>query len=442
MHKILIANRGAIARRVVRACTNAGIASVVVYSDADADAPYLSEATEAYVLPGTASADTYLNQTAILNIAQQAGVDGVHPGYGFLAENADFAQAVIDAGMTFIGPQPQWLRRMGDKVAARALLSEHGFPVFAGSGLIEDPALARSFADDIGYPVIVKPSGGGGGMGMVVVEDAAHLEDAIKRAQAVAKQAFATTGVYLERFVARPRHIEYQILGDGRGGAIHLYERECSVQRRNQKLIEESPAPGLDPLLIQQRADMAAAVCADLGYDNVGTLETLFASNGDMGFLEMNTRIQVEHGVTEAITGCDLIQLQIELAQGGELPVQPTRHGFAMEVRLYAEDPETLLPSTGRLSVFRPPQLHGVRVESGYQEGQQVTPHYDAMLAKLIAHAETRELAIGRLLVALRAFEVVGVKTNAPLLMKILQNAAFLEGDVDTGIVDRVMGEG
>lgn len=440
MKRLLIANRGAIARRIVRACRALSIESVVVYSEADLGAPYIAEADHAYALQGVTGQDTYLNQTALLRVAQTAGVDAVHPGYGFLAENAEFAQAVLDQGHVFVGPRPQWLQRMGDKVAARQLLGEHGFPVFAGSGLITELGEAKQVAEQIGYPVMVKPTGGGGGMGMEVVRREQDLTAALARAQAIAGSAFANSGVYLERFIDRPRHIEFQILADGKGQAMHMYERECSVQRRNQKLIEESPAPGIDAKLLLERAELAARACAELRYDNVGTLETLFTADGGMGFLEMNTRIQVEHGVTEAVTGCDLIQLQIELAGGGGLPAMPSRQGFAIEARLYAEDPDTMLPSTGKLTVFRPPELHGVRVETGYQAGQQITPYYDAMLAKIIAHGHTRELAIGRLLVALRAFEVGGIKTNAQLLMRILQNEAFVAGQVDTGIVARVKG--
>ena len=442
LQKILIANRGAIARRIIRACDRLGKQSVVVYSEADADAPYLEEATEAYPLAGVAPQDTYLNHQALLDIAAEAGVDGIHPGYGFLAEHAGFAQSVIDAGMTFIGPAPRWIAQMGDKVAARELFAQHDFPLFEGSELISDGDDVTVVAATIGYPLIVKPTAGGGGMGMEVVASPDGLIQALHKAQSIAQSAFGQSGVYLERLITRPRHIEFQILADGQGNAMHMYERECSVQRRNQKLIEESPAPGMDPQMVLERAQMAARVCARLGYDNVGTLETLFDAQGQMGFLEMNTRIQVEHGVTEAITGCDLVQLQIGLAEGAPLPSQPSRQGFAMEVRLYAEDAQTLLPSTGKLTVFQPPQLHGVRVETGYAEGQMVTPHYDAMLAKLIAHGETREMAIGRLLIALRAFEVAGVKTNAALLVKILQNDAFLAGNIDTGIVNRVMGGG
>ena len=277
-------------------------------------------------------------------------------------------------------------------------------------------------------------------MGMLAVHDPEALVSAVKQARAVADSAFADGSVYLERLLERPRHIEFQVAGDGEGNAIHLYERECSVQRRNQKLIEETPAPGVDRNLVLQTAALAAKVCGELGYDNVGTLETLFSADGDVGFLEMNTRIQVEHGVTEMVTGCDLVQLQMRLAMGEALPAIAEPQGFAVEARLYAEDPETLLPCTGRLAVFRYPALHGVRIETGYQEGQSVTPYYDALLAKIIAQGSTREMAIGRLLVALRAFEVVGVKTNAPLLERVLKDDAFLRGMVDTSIVPRILG--
>jgi acetyl-CoA carboxylase biotin carboxylase subunit len=440
VQKVLIANRGAIARRVVRACTEMGLASVVVFSEADADAPYLQEASEAYPLAGVAPAETYLNQAKLLEIARRSGADAVHPGYGFLAEHAGFAQAVLDQDITFIGPQPVWLAQMGDKVAARALMQQRGFPVFPGSALLTSVQAAERAAQNIGYPVIVKPTGGGGGMGMVVVEQPEQLATALAQASAIAGSAFADSGVYLERFLRQPRHIEFQILADGKGNALHLYERECSMQRRNQKLVEESPAPGIDPRLVAEVADKAAAVCAELGYDNVGTLESLFTPDRQVGFLEMNTRIQVEHGVTEAVTGFDLVQAQIRLADGAQLPAaQPSRQGYAMEVRLYAEDPRTLMPSTGRLSVFRPPRMHGLRVETGYREGQEVTPYYDAMLAKLIAQGDTREKAIGRLLVGLKAFAVVGVKTNADLLMAILQHEGFLSGEIDTGLVQRII---
>jgi len=440
MQKVLVANRGAIARRIVRACHEAGLQSVVVYSDADAGAPYLAEATQAIHLEGTSAQDTYLNQDLLLRTMRDTRSDALHPGYGFLAENAVFAQRVIDQGDTFVGPQPRWLASMGNKVAARRLFAEQGFPVFPGSELVEDVDAAIVAANEIGFPVLVKPAGGGGGMGMEVVADSTALEMALGRARAIAESAFSDSGVYLERWIAAPRHIEFQILADGRGGAVHAFERECSVQRRNQKLIEETPAPGIDSAQVLDYAKQAAAVSGLLGYDNVGTLETLFTASGEVGFLEMNTRIQVEHAVTEVATGLDLVGLQLSLADGGTLPDEVSRHGYAMEARIYAEDPETLLPSTGKLVVFRPPRLHGVRVETGFAEGQVVTPYYDAMLAKVIAHGTTREMAIGRLLVALRAFEIKGVTSNVALLERVLGHDDFLAGRVDTGILSRVMG--
>jgi acetyl-CoA carboxylase biotin carboxylase subunit len=365
----------------------------------------------------------------------------VHPGYGFLAENADFAAAVIAQGMTFIGPDPRWIEQMGDKVNGRRMLADAGMPIFAGSELINDMAAAEAFVADVGLPVVVKPSGGGGGIGMHVVRSRGELPGAVSAAVETAKRAFASAGVFLERWIEKPRHIEFQILADLHGNAMHLYERDCSVQRRHQKLIEESPAPGLERGQIEQQARQFSDICQGLGYNNLGTIETLFAPDGGLGFLEMNTRIQVEHGVTEEVTGVDLVATQITLAAGGQLPAQAPLQGYAMEVRLYAEDAQTLFPSTGTLAVFRPPKLHGVRIETGYTEGQAVTPYYDPLLAKIIARGVTREQAIGRLVVALRAFIVRGVSTNAKLLLKVLQDELFLQGQVDTGMVARILGQ-
>ena len=440
--RILIANRGAIARRVVRACDALGIESVALYSDADAGAPHLAEATHSHRLPGERAVDTYLDQAAVVAAIEATGADAVHPGYGFLAENAAFATSVEAAGARFVGPRPNWLATMGDKVAARALAEEHGFPVFAGSGRL-DPgggAAALEVAATIGYPLLVKPVGGGGGIGMRVVGSAAELESAIAQAGALAGQAFADGGLFLERWAPEARHIEFQVLGDGDGGALHLHERDCSLQRRHQKVLEESPAPGVDRAELEALAERAAQLVATLGYDNVGTLETLRAGAGDYGFLEMNTRIQVEHGVTEMVTGVDLVAAQICLAAGEPLPAPRPLDGHALEVRVYAEHPVTQLPSTGRLAVFEPPLgLHGVRVDTGYQAGQTVTPHYDPLLAKVIGHGSTREQAIGRVLVALRAFSVVGVDTNIPLLIGVLADDEFLAGAVDTGFLARYL---
>ena len=441
IRKILIANRGAIARRIVRACNELGLESVVVHTSVDAHAPYIHEASEAYALSGLRPADSYLDQDQLLSIARTSGADAVHPGYGFLSENAGFAQRVLDAGLTFIGPDPSWLDRMGDKVNARRIMAEQGMPVFDGSDFITDMATAREVAQTIGFPLVVKPSGGGGGMGMQVVEQMDALESALTQAQTVAAAAFGSSDVYLERWIAQPRHIEYQILADEHGNAMHLYERECSIQRRHQKLIEESPAPGIDASVLREQAERGAEICARLGYNNVGTLETLY-SDGSSGFLEMNTRIQVEHGVTEEVTGVDLVQQQILLAAGGQLPEPAELSGHAIEVRLYAEDSQTLMPSTGVLRIFQPPQLFGVRVETGYQQGQEVSPYYDALLAKIIAKGSTREQAIGRAVVALQAFTIQGVQTNAALLLRVLRDTAFLRGDIDTGMVARILRTG
>jgi acetyl-CoA carboxylase biotin carboxylase subunit len=330
---------------------------------------------------------------------------------------------------------------MGDKVNARRIMAEQGMPVFDGSDFITDMATAREVAQTIGFPLVVKPSGGGGGMGMQVVEQMDALESALTQAQTVAAAAFGSSDVYLERWIAQPRHIEYQILADEHGNAMHLYERECSIQRRHQKLIEESPAPGIDASVLREQAERGAQICARLGYNNVGTLETLY-SDGSSGFLEMNTRIQVEHGVTEEVTGVDLVQQQILLAAGGQLPEPAELSGHAIEVRLYAEDSQTLMPSTGVLRIFQPPQLFGVRVETGYQQGQEVSPYYDALLAKIIAKGSTREQAIGRAVVALQAFTIQGVQTNAALLLRVLRDTAFLRGDIDTGMVARILRTG
>lgn len=438
--KVFIANRGAIARRIIQACNDLGIASVAVYSDADAGAPYLEEASEAQHLAGERVQDTYLNQPALLRALLASGADSVHPGYGFLAENAEFAEAVQASGVAFIGPAPKFLRAMGDKVAARTLAEEQGFPVFAGSDRLQggdslDGRLAM--AEKIGYPLMIKPAAGGGGIGMRVVRVAEELEGALIQAGTLAEQAFGDSGLFLERWINSARHIEFQLLGDGRGGALHLHERDCSLQRRHQKVMEESPAVAIDRSELEAMADRAARLVAAIGYDNIGTLETLRAGPDDYGFLEMNTRIQVEHGVTEMVTGLDLVATQIRLAAGGRLPESAPLNGHALEVRIYAEHPVSQLPSTGRLSVFEPPSLHGVRVDTGYQAGQWVTPHYDPLLAKVIGHGRTREQAIGRVLVALKAFAIQGVDTNMPLLRAVLGDEDFLAGRLDTGYLAR-----
>ena len=437
--RMLVANRGAIARRVVRACDDLGIHSIAVYTDADSGSPHLAEASETFRLPGAHAAETYLNRSALLNAMASTRADALHPGYGFLAENADFARAVEEAGARFIGPAARWLEIMGDKVSARALAGEQGFPVLAGSERLESADEAERVAAAMGYPLMIKPAAGGGGIGMRVVRDASELAHAFAAAQGLARDSFGDDGLFLERWMPAARHIEFQLLADGRGGAITLGERECSVQRRHQKVMEESPAPGIGRGELDAMAEAAAAFAGAIGYDNVGTLEALRGDSGDYGFLEMNTRIQVEHGVTEMRTGIDLVVSQIRLAAGEGLPESVPGRGHALETRIYAEHPRTQLPSTGRLQAFRVPDLYGVRVDAGYQAGQMVTPFYDPLLAKVIAHGATREQAIGRVLVALTAFQIEGVATNIPLLKAVLGDEEFLAGRLDTGYLQRFL---
>lgn len=433
--KVLIVNRGAIARRIVRACNALGIASAVVYSDADAGLPYLEEAGEALPLDGSAPAETYLHGEALLRCLEASGADAVHPGYGFLAENAAFARAVAERGATFIGPSARWLARMGDKLEARELMAGQGFPVLPGSAALTDLDAARAAAAALGYPLMLKPAAGGGGIGMQVVRDETELERAFGRSQRLAAAAFGDSRLFLETCLERPRHVEIQLLADGRGNALHLYERDCSLQQRHRKLIEEAPAPALGRAEVLALAERGERVLAALGYDNVGTLETLRSTDAGYGFIEMNTRIQVEHGVTEAVTGLDLVATQIALAAGAPLPERPPLQGHAVEARVYAEDPDTGFPATGTISHLRTPALHGVRFETGYRAGNVVTPHYDALIAKVIGWGPTREHAIGRALVGVRALELRGVASNVPLLERVLQDERFLAGDVHTGLL-------
>lgn len=443
LSRVFIANRGTVARRVVRACSALGIESVAAYADIDAQAPHLAEATATARLPGYLAADTYLNAPALIDAARSAGADAVHPGYGFLAENAGFAQAVADAGLRFVGPAPRWIETMGEKTAARSIMAEAEFPVRDGSTVLEDEDALLAAASRIGYPVLLKPVAGGGGIGMAKAASERELRAAFATTQAQAARAFGDGRVYLEAWLEEPRHIEFQIVGDGKD-CVGVLERECSVQRRHQKLVEEAPAPGIprDRLAAVE----VAAVAALAGYDSLGTVETLLAG-GEFGFLEVNTRLQVEHGVTEEITGIDLVVAQLRIAAGERLaealsasasaPEQGSvrkANGHAVEARIYAEDSARMLPSTGRLSVFRPPQLAHVRVDAGYAEGQWVTPYFDPLLAKVIGVGATREQAIGRALVAVKAFDIQGVATNRALLQEVLGSDAFVAGRWHAGM--------
>ena len=442
--RVIVANRGAVAARVLRALNAMRIHSIAVYSEADAGAPYLELASETHAIGAAPPRESYLNQETLLDVFQRSRADAMHPGYGFLSENSGFATRVESAGTRFIGPAPRWIEAMGHKTRARALALEHGLPVGNGSDILPaDKDIVAAAARRIGFPVLVKPAAGGGGIGMLPAYDETQLAEAVERARSMAARGFANAEVYLEKLLERPRHIEFQVLGDRYGSVRHLYERDCSVQRRHQKVIEEAAAPLLERKLIEGLADSVAAILQKMGYDNIGTVEMLMGADGSFSFLEMNTRLQVEHGVTEEVTGIDLVQAQIRSAAGERLntilPEQIELKGHAIQARVYAEDPKRFFPSPGNLKVYRPPLDPGVRIETGYAEGRDVTPHYDPLLAKVIVHASTRQAAIARLCDALEAFAIEGVKHNIPALLTILRSAPFREGRVHTGIVAEAM---
>ena len=444
--KVVVANRGAVAARVLRALNAMGIKSAAVYSEADYGAPYLEMASEAYAIGAAPARDSYLNQDVLLDVIERSGADGVHPGYGFLSENAGFAQRVEDAGVRFIGPSPQWIDAMGHKTRARELAAQHGMPMSKGSDVLPaEPAAILAAARAIGYPVLVKPAGGGGGIGMLPAKDESELLAVVERSRSMASRGFGNAEVYLERLFERPRHVEFQVLGDRHGGAVHLFERDCSVQRRNQKVIEEAPAPALERSQVDAVADRIAAIVREIGYDNIGTVEMLMSADGEFSFLEMNTRLQVEHGVTEEVTGVDLVVAQIRSAAGEKLgailPQTITVTGHSIQARVYAEDPKSFFPSPGRLTVFRPPQDPLIRIETGYAEGRDVTPYYDPMIAKVIVHSASREAALERLAQALAAFDIKGPKTNIPAVLAILRSEQFRSGQVHTGLLPEVLGK-
>ncbi len=442
--KVIVANRGAVASRVLRALNEMGIKSVALYSDADAGAPYLAMASETYAIGAAPARESYLNQDLILDIIKQSHADGLHPGYGFLSENAGFAQRVIDAGARFIGPSPKWIDAMGHKTRARELAAQHGMPMSKGSPVLPmDNDLILKAAREIGYPVLVKPAGGGGGIGMLPAKDEAQLLETVERSRSMASRGFGNAEVYLEKLFERPRHVEFQVLADQHGNVAHLFERDCSTQRRNQKVIEEAPGPNLARDKVNAVAAHIIGILRTIGYDNIGTVEMLMGADGSFNFLEMNTRLQVEHGVTEEITGVDLVRAQIRSAAGDMLsdilPHPIEVQGHAIQARVYAEDPKNFYPSPGRLTVFRPPVDARVRVETGYAEGREVTPHYDPMIAKVIAHAATRDAAIDKLVDALAAFEIQGLKHNIPAVIAVLKSEPFRAGDVHTGLIPEVM---
>jgi acetyl/propionyl-CoA carboxylase alpha subunit len=440
--RVLVANRGEIARRVFRTCRDMGIATVAVYSDADADLPHAREADVAVRLPGSSPADTYLRTDLLIDAARRTGADAVHPGYGFLSEDASFARAVVDAGLVWIGPPPSAVEAMGSKLGAKALMERAGVPVLPGAdvtGLGEDELAAA--AERIGFPVLVKASAGGGGRGMRIVAGPDELVAAVTGAQREAQSAFGDGTVFLERYVERPRHVEVQVIADEHGEVVALPERDCSVQRRHQKVVEESPSPAVDQALRRRLQDAAVAAAKAVDYTGAGTVEFVLSPDGEPAFLEMNTRLQVEHPVTELVTGLDLVRLQLLVAMGHPLPAEVREarlHGHAVEARLYAENAvRGFLPATGTLHRFELPAGAGVRVDSGVESGSVVGMHYDAMLAKVIAHGVTREEASSRLAAALAGARLHGVTTNRDLLVRLLRSSAWLSDDVDTSFFAR-----
>jgi propionyl-CoA carboxylase alpha chain len=444
--KLLVANRGEIASRVIRTARSMDIACVAVYSDADADAPFVREADEAVRLPGTAPADTYLRGDLILEAARRTGADAVHPGYGFLSENADFARECAAAGVIFVGPPPEAIDSMGSKIEAKKIMAAAGVPVLPGITISDDATidaddLAARVASDIGYPVLVKAAYGGGGRGMRIVHDTDGLLEAVEGARREAVKSFGNGTIFLERFLDAPRHIEVQIFGDTQGNVIHLFERECSIQRRYQKIIEEAPSPVVGDDLREELGAAAIAAGKAIGYVGAGTAEFVMGSDGRFYFLEVNTRLQVEHPVTEMVTGLDLVRLQLLVAEGHPMPeeaLSATVTGHAIEVRLYAEDVEAgFLPATGAVHGFSVPQLPGIRVDTGVAEGSEIGVHYDAMLAKIIAYGPTRDDARRTLARALMESRLHGVVTNRELLVGILREAEFAAGTIDTGYLTR-----
>jgi acetyl-CoA carboxylase biotin carboxylase subunit len=430
--KILIANRGEIALRIQRACRELGIPTVAVHSTADSEAMHVRLSDESVCIGPPAARDSYLNMPAILSAASVTGADAIHPGYGFLSENAGFAEMVEDHGLTFIGPSPAHIRMMGDKITAKRAMSSLGVPLVAGSdGALPDLDAARAVADAVGYPVLIKAAAGGGGRGMKVALDASELEEAWRVARTEARAAFGNDEVYLEKYLDRPRHVELQILADSHGNVVHFGERDCSLQRRHQKLLEEAGSPALDASQRDAIGATATAALQKLGYRNAGTLEFLY-QDGYFAFIEMNTRLQVEHPVTEMVCNVDLVREQIRISAGqalGYTQADITFSGHAIECRVNAEDPETFSPTPGRIQAFHAPGGLGVRVDSALYAGYMVPPYYDSLVAKLIVHAPTRPEAIARLRRALDEFAVLGIKTTLPLHQRIIEDPEFQAGD-------------
>lgn len=445
-HKVIIANRGAIAARLVKTLRRMGVRSVALYSEADARLPYVAEADESRPIGPAPAAKSYLNQEAIFEAARETGADAIHPGYGFLSESPSFARAAAERGLAFIGPSPKWLDIMGDKTASRDLMATQGMPINPATGILSGTLAEQAReAEALGFPLLIKPAKGGGGIGMTPVAGGEKLLAALESASKLASRSFGEAAIYAERLLVKPRHVEFQVAADRFGAAMPLFERDCSTQRRRQKVVEEAGAPAIDPAELEAMARRAAGILAGLGYDHLATVETLYSPGTGFAFLEVNPRLQVEHGVTEEITGLDLVESQIRLAAGeplAQVMEQPRqRRGHAIEVRVYAEDPVTFFPSPGPLTVFRPPKMAGVRVETGFCEGAAVTPFYDPMIALVIAHGDTREAAMDLMREALGQFAVEGIKTNIPFARGLMGYGPFRAGRVHTGLAEEYLAD-
>ncbi|VAX14565.1 Biotin carboxylase of acetyl-CoA carboxylase [hydrothermal vent metagenome] len=445
LDKILIANRGEIALRILRACRELDIKTVAVHSDADRDLKHVRLADESVCIGPASSLDSYLNVPAVISAAEVTDTVGIHPGYGFLSENADFAERVMESGFVFIGPKPETIRIMGDKVAAIKAMKAAGVPTVPGSDgpLGDDHETNIKIARKIGYPIIIKAAGGGGGRGMRVVHAEAALLNAISLTKAEAGAAFNNDVVYMEKFLGNPRHIEIQVLSDEHGNAIHLAERDCSMQRRHQKVIEEAPAPGITEAMRNKIGERCAQACRDIGYRGAGTFEFLY-EDGEFYFIEMNTRVQVEHPVTEMITGVDIVKEQLRIASGLELAYKQSDikvQGHAIECRINAENPENFMPSPGTISAYHAPGGPGVRVDSHIYNGYKVPPYYDSMIGKLICHGENRDVAIARMRGALSEVVIEGIKTNIPLHAELIRDAAFRAGGTNIHYLEKKLEE-
>ncbi|MHB1950948.1 MAG: acetyl-CoA carboxylase biotin carboxylase subunit [Acidiferrobacteraceae bacterium] len=441
IEKVVIANRGEIALRIQRACRTLGIRTVALHSEADRDAKYVRLADESVCIGPAPAAKSYLNIPAVISAAEVTDAVAIHPGYGFLSENADFAERVEQSGFIFIGPRPETIRLMGDKISALRIMKRAGIPCVPGSdGAIEsDDKKTPQIAAQIGYPILIKAAGGGGGKGMRVVHSEAALATAVALTRAEAKAAFGNDAVYMEKYLENPRHIEFQVLADEHGNVIHLGERDCSLQRRHQKVIEESPAPGITEKARQRIGERCVEACQKMRYRGAGTFEFLY-DNGEFYFIEMNTRVQVEHGVTEMVTGIDIVQQQLLIASGEKLAYKQkdvVHRGHAIECRINAEDPRTFQPSPGRITQYHPPGGPGIRVDSHVYNNCVIPPYYDSMIAKLIAHGDTREMAIARLRIALSEMVVDGIKTNIPLHQYLFNDASVLAGGVNIHYLER-----